>query len=440
MEGYFTEIAACLDSSLEDGEMYTCGLEAEVSDFVRMNRGRVRQCGTVAQAYLELHLIRGKRHAQHRLGVSRNPADDREAVLQALRSLRETVRQVPEDPHLRVATDVHSSRVQRTATLPAAEDAFAAVLEAGHGLDLVGFYAAGPIYRGFANSLGQRNWHEARTFNLEWSLYHRADKAVKTAYSGFEWSDAELAARMAGSRERLALLSTPSRTLKPGRYRAYLAPPALDEVATMLCWGGFSGRALQTRQSCLSRMQDGSASLSAAVSFAENTAAGVAPAFQSEGYTRPERVDLVDRGRLVGALVSPRTSREFALAPNGANADEVPESLEMGAGDLPAGDVLAALDTGIYVGNLWYLNFSDRPACRLTGMTRFASFWVERGRIVAPIDVMRFDDSVFRMLGSNLEALTRDRDLIVNSSTYGSRNLVSMRLPGALVGEMSFSL
>lgn len=40
---------------------------------------------------------------------------------------------------------------------------------------------------------------------------------------------------------------------------------------------------------------------------------------------------------------------------------------------------------------LWYLNFSDRPGGRITGMTRFASFWVEDGRIVAPLNVMRFD-------------------------------------------------
>ena len=67
----------------------------------------------------------------------------------------------------------------------------------------------------------------------------------------------------------------------------------------------------------------------------------------------------------------------------------------MAPGSSPRDDTLAALDTGVYVGNLWYLNFSDRPACRVTGMTRFASFWVESGRIVAPVNVMRFDDSVY---------------------------------------------
>ena len=37
----------------------------------------------------------------------------------------------------------------------------------------------------------------------------------------------------------------------------------------------------------------------------------------------------------------------------------------------------------VYVNNVWYLNYSDRSACRMTGMTRFATFWVEHGVIQA---------------------------------------------------------
>jgi predicted Zn-dependent protease len=138
--------------------------------------------------------------------------------------------------------------------------------------------------------------------------------------------------------------------------------------------------------------------------------------------------------------VSPRSSREYGVATNGANAGEVPESLDLAAGSLAGAGALEALGTGIYVGNLWYLNFSDRAACRLTGMTRFASFWVEGGRIRAPLNVMRFDDTVYRILGDNLEALTRERDLIPDADTYGARSTVSMRTPGALVRDFALTL
>ena len=73
-------------------------------------------------------------------------------------------------------------------------------------------------------------------------------------------------------------------------------------------------------------------------------------------------------------------------------------------------------------------------------MTRFATFWVDGGRIVAPIDVLRFDDTVYRLLGSNLEALTTETELLLDSETYQSRKLTSVTLPGALVREMSFTL
>ncbi len=425
MEAYFNELAAFLDRLLLPGEVYTCSFDAELSEFVRMNRGRIRQPSTVAQRYVRLHLIRGRKHADYCLTVFGDLARDTE---------------LPDDPHLDYATEIRSSRTVRSRPMRAPEEIIASVLDAADGLDLVGIYAAGPVYRGFANSLGQRNWHEVTSFNLQWSLYHRADKAVKTAFGGFEWSDEAFTSKMHDARERLSLLAVPARSLEPGSYRAYLTPTAMEEIAGMLCWGGFSGRALATRQSCLFRMRDGSASLDASVSFAENTAEGVAPAFQDEGFARPDAVPLVENGKLVGSLVSPRTAKEFALATNGANASEAPESLDMAGGELAAADALAVLDTGLYIGNLWYLNFSDRPACRMTGMTRFASFWVDKGRIVAPVNVMRFDDSVFRLFDDRLVGLTSERELVVSDETYRSRSVSSMRLPGAVVSEMEFTL
>jgi predicted Zn-dependent protease len=312
-------------------------------------------------------------------------------------------------------------------------------LGAGAGLDLVGLYAGGPMYRGFANSFGQRNWHEATTFNLQWSLYHRADKAVKSALSGFSWDSGTLVARMNEAREQLAHVAMPAKTLPPGKYRAYLTPAAMEEIGAMLCWGGFSARALATKQGSLSRMQHG-ARLDSRVTIAEATADGVAPAFQGNGFVRPQRVPLIDAGQLVGSLVSPRTAREFSLSANGANGDEFPEALAMEGGALNTGDALSKLHTGIFVGNLHYLNYSDRPACRMTGMTRFATFWVENGKIAAPLNVLRFDDTIYRVLGTNLEALTTETELILESGTYGERALASMRLPGALLSELEFTL
>jgi predicted Zn-dependent protease len=334
---------------------------------------------------------------------------------------------------------VQSSTAVRTGDIPPAAEAVDQIIAAAGSSDLVGLYAAGPVYRGFANSEGQRNWHAADTFNLQWSLYHRADKAVKSAYAGFRWDAQELGVRMLDATEKLALITRPSKILEPAKYRAYLTPTAVEEIAGLLCWGAFSGRALATKQSPLNRMEAGER-LDPRVSMSEDIAHGVAPTFQAEGFGRPEDVPLIRDGALVGSLVSPRTAREFNLAANGANSYEMPEALAMQGGDLAAADTLAALDTGLLVGNLHYLNYSDRNACRMTGMTRFATFWVQDGKIVAPVDVLRFDDSIYRLFGSHLEALTAERELLLSSETYGARQLTSSNLPGALVSEMAFTL
>lgn len=438
-EAYFNELAAAADRALAPGERHTMWFAAEATDFVRMNRGKVRQPGHVAQRYLDIRLITGMRHASHLLSLCGDVAQDVRTLESAIVGLREALPELADDPHLLLPTDVASSQSEQRGTMPASEAIIDTVLGMASGHDLVGILAAGPVYRGFANSEGQRNWHAATTFNLQWSLYHRRDKAVKSAYTGFEWSDAELLTRMSAAIDQLALISRPPKALVPGKYRAYLRPAAMQEIASLLEWGGFSARALATQQSPLSKMRS-DARLDSRIRITEDIGSGVAPGFQAEGFPRPRQVALIDDGALVGSLVSPRTAREFDLVANGANAAESPEALTMDAGNLPSRDALAALGTGIAVGNLWYLNYSDRPACRMTGMTRFATFWVENGTIVAPVNVLRFDDTLYRMLGDNLEALTAERELLLESNSYGSRILSSVRLPGALLAELNFTL
>ena len=438
-EAYFNDLASSIDRALAPGEFYTATLCGETSEFVRLNRGKVRQPGAVSQAYLEIDLVLGKRHATQRLALSGDIARDGAAINACLRDLRDVVPALGEDPHLLHSKQVHSTRSTRGAPLPAAECIVDEVLSLAKGRDLVGLYAGGPVVRGFANALGQRNWHEVTSFQLQWSLYHARDKAVKSALSGLSWDPALLRARMHEAEQQFAFISQPARSLSPGEYRVFLTPAAMEELVGMLQWGGFSARALATHQSSLTRMRESEGvRLNPLVTVREATTEGVSPAFQGAGFIRPDVVPLIEKGELVGSLASPRTAREFDIPSNGANADEVGEALAMSGGDLD--DVLAALDTGLYVGNLWYLNYSDRPACRITGMTRFATFWVEHGRIVAPVDVLRFDDTLFRMLGTNLEALTRETELRLDSSTYAQRSLASMRVPGALLTSMTFTL
>jgi predicted Zn-dependent protease len=98
------------------------------------------------------------------------------------------------------------------------------------------------------------------------------------------------------------------------------------------------------------------------------------------------------------------------------------------------------LGTGLYVSDLWYLNYSDRQACRMTGMTRYACFWVEEGRLATPINVMRFDDDMLRMFGEGLVGLTDAAEFTPSSDTYRARQLTSITTPAALVDGFRLTL
>lgn len=438
MKPHFFELFDRLSRELRPGETLLCGFGGERSDFVRFNRGRARQAGSVEQRSLSLRLVRASRQASATVQLA-GTAEDGKVLRSVLAGVRDALEGLPEDPWLLINETPRSGSSERRGTLAPAQSVVEQAVAAAAGRDLVGIYAGGTIHRGFANSLGQRNWHEVDSFNFDCSLYLRADQAVKTGYAGFSWNEGLFKEKLDAAAAQLEILKVGPRSLEPGDYRAYLAPRALDELTGLLGWGGFSARARATRQSPLLRMQEG-ARLSPKISMTENTAEGVAAGFQGEGFVKPSAVALITQGSLGEALISPRSAKEYGLATNAAGAGESPESLDVAPGALEEGEVLAALDTGLYISNLWYLNFSDRPAGRITGMTRFATFWVERGRIAAPVGPMRFDDSIYRMLGDNLVDLTRGRELLLDPSTYGARSTASARLPGALLQGLRFTL
>jgi predicted Zn-dependent protease len=440
MRQQFDLLAGAVCTALPGTDRVTLAFSGESSDFIRFNHAAVRQATHVSQRYATLSVIAGARKTSSTLALTGNAESDIQSLLAERAALVEQLPLVPDDPYLQLPEPIASTERGASGQLPTAAQVIEAVATHAAGTDLVGFYAGGPVARGFADSRGQRNWHHVERFHFEWCLYRAGDKAVKTAYGGAQWDEAAFAARMAAAREQVELLGRPVRTLPPGDYRAYFSPIAVADLLGTLSWGGFGQRDVQTGVSTLITAHRGQAQFAEAITLTEATADGIAARFQSDGFVKPDRVPLVAAGRIASTLVSPRSAKEYGIDANGANAGESPDSLAMAGGTLAPGDVLRALDTGVYVSDLHYLNYSDRQACRMTGMTRFACFWVENGQIVAPISVMRFDDSLPRMFGSGLVALTKDPELVPDSLTYGERQLRSVTAPGALVEGFRFTL
>lgn len=438
MEIHFRQLSEQLCHSLNDGEVLLLNYDGEQSDFVRFNRNRIRQAGHVRQQSLQLDLIHDRRQASAVIQINDDLRSDVYQAERALQALRRRLPQLPQDPYLNYSTEWRDTYLSAKNCLPPTHEAVDQIIDRAAGLDLVGLWAGGEMTHGFANSLGQFNWHSNFNFNFDWSIYLRDDKAVKQNYAGVDWNPAYLKQKMDFARETLKLLGNTPVTIKPGRYRVFLAPQALYELMNLLHWGGFGLKSHRTATTPLLKMVREGVKLDARVNMVENHAGGIAPCFTRNGFIKPDTVALIVNGEYGECLAYPRSAKEYGTEVNcGA---EHPQSLEMEGGALRQDEALKALDTGIYISNLWYCNYSDRNHCRITGMTRFACLWVENGEPVAPLNVMRFDESLFNILGDKLIELSRERERLFDTATYEKRSESSALLPGVLVDDFSFTL
>jgi predicted Zn-dependent protease len=437
-EQSFEQLCTLLLESLSTGEHLSIDLAGEQSHFMRLNRAKVRQSGTVTDGEVSLRLTHRQRTATISLPFTSHPTDCA-AALDALNDLRQELPQLPEDPYIVLPQNYGSSHEVYPGQLLSPENAPDAILPMVQGVDFTGIYASGEILRANANSAGQRHWFATETFFLDYSMIAPSEKAVKATLAGQTWDTAKFQAQIEESKTQLQALDRPVKTIEPGRYRTYLAPAAIAEIMGMFSWGGVSESSLQQGGSALAKMREGK-HLSPLFTLKENFGRGTVPRFNSQGEIAPEQVPLIVAGELVNTLVNARTAKEYGVPSNAANGSESLRAPELSTGTLRTEEILAQLDTGLYLSNLHYLNWSDRVGGRITGMTRYACFWVEQGEIVAPIQDLRFDDSLYTFFGENLEAVTEFQSFVADVDTYESRSLGGALVPGALIRDFTFTL
>jgi predicted Zn-dependent protease len=452
---FAAETRALFDRLAEDcfaqcaaGEEVTLSLSAEEQAYLRFNASRVRQSTNVRQRDLGVQFQLGGRRVDLGLSLGGDFAADARALRSLLARAREEVKVLPEDPFLVPMENRGRSEMNHPGRLLAPQEAIRVFTEATEGTEFTGLFASGPMLRASCNSLGQSHWFATESFFIDYSLYTvneaGENKAVKECYAGNLWSEENFLAGFRGARERLGQLRKPSLSLQPGGYRAYLAPAATRDFAGMMGWGALSYSAWKRGLSAFAQLQEGKAKLSPQLSLRENFALGLTPQFNALGEMAPVELALIERGELRNLLVGARSAREYGVPSNGAEENpfigEAPRSPEIIGGELDEAQVLESLGTGVYLGNLHYLNWSDRHSARVTGMTRYACFWVERGEIVSPIRDMRFDETLYRALGANLVALTRETRVMPETWTYFCRSLGGMKVPGMLIDDFRFTL
>jgi len=407
----FLVVSERLFNELGEEEFLITCWQAEHSHFARFNNSKVRQNGNVQDSSISLNLISGKKTVEADLQFCGDVEADYEKCTKILEQLRQEISQVPEDPYVFIPDGSGSSQEYFEGNLLSADTAMDQILSISGDLDMVGIYSSGPICRAVAHSGGAQHSFGTETYTFDLSLCLDHDRMLKCTLAGREWRQKEYKAYMDQARTKLESLKLSSRTIKPGNYRVYLEPHAVSEILEMFSWGGISEAAIRQGESAFCKLRNDKLELSPLFTLEEDFSKGLVPRFNSFGELAPEKLPLFVEG-----------------------------SPFMSTGDLRQEDVLKKLDNGIYISNLHYLNWSDRPAGRITGMTRYACFLVENGGLAGPIKNMRFDDTVYSVFGSALEAVLQDQSYIPDVGSYGSRQVGGVCAPGVLLNSFSFTL
>lgn len=436
----FTYVAQFIETEAQPGEDIVFTMDAESSFFMRFNEAKVRQLGTVEQAQVTVIYCINKRTWKQTLMLKGSEAEDTEILAQAITRARMEASLLPEDPYQVIPDANETSEAVFSGKLIPEADIPRVILEPAQGMDFTGLYSQGTICTGSMNTKGARHWFATETFLVDYSVWLPNGRGVKSSYAGKAWDDAAYRAKLDESKAVIEHLSKEAVALEPGSYRVYITPDAFSEVITFFSWNGLGELGFHTGESAYLSLKEGRETLSPLFTLSQDFTLGVEPRFNELGELAPEKLTLIENGKLVNTLVCSRTSKEFGTPSNAAPTGESLRSPVIANGTLPEADVFKALGTGIYVSNFHYLNWSDPQSARITGMTRFACLWVENGKIVGPIKDMRFDESIYNFLGSQLEAVTREQHLIVANETYEKRALGGSLIPGFLVKGFKFTL
>lgn len=440
LEVSFNQLIETLLLKTVEDEHFTVKLSSERSQFTRFNHAKVRQTGCVADGCIELTLMKNQRSSFRQFPFTGNWEVDWQLGYEALQELREELPLLPVDPYLVLPSGNNTSREVHPGKLLAAEAVVPTVLELVAELDFTGIYAGGVVVKGYGDSSGQKHWFATDSFTLDYSLFTTSGQAVKGTFAGSNWNAAAYIAKIGEAKQQLEMLFHPAKELPRGHYKTYFAPAAVGDLLMMLSWGAVSEADIQQGNSALAALWRQEKQLSPVFNLKENFQRGLVPRFNELGEMAAPELSVIEKGILVNTLVNSRTAKEYQKIANGANGSETLRAPEISPGNLTSEQILPSLDTGLYVSNLHYLNWSDRPTGRITGMTRYACFWVEKGEIIAPIENLRFDESLYRFWGENLINLTNFQEFIPEVGTYDGRQLGGSLVPGILVEDFTYTL
>jgi len=441
----YNTICSQVYNTLQEGEDLTIYMEGENSQYFRFNDSKIRQTGIIEDYNVTLSLYHGKKSLQATTTISSDIDYSVKNLISEINGLRDPLSLIPENNFTAFPEKFDSLEVYRQGDLPDREEILDSLMGIIDSDNLTGVWTSGKIFRASSTSKGTHHWFEKDSFIFDFSLIDAKENMVKILYPGSDWNRDDFIAAFDDASKRLQLMDKPKLELKPGKYRVWFEPHAVADFVDMLNWNGVSEASLRNGSSCLLKMRKDNVRLSEKFSLDESFDRKSTASFNSRSEISGN-VSLIKHGILENTLINSKTALEYGLSSNYAedvNSWGIGEYLRapfMHGGDIKLDERLEKLGTGIFISNIHYLNWSDNLGGRITGLTRYACYWVEDGRMIAPIQTMRFDDSFYNFFGDNLEAVGEtvlSRPVI---ETYDGRNPGETTCPGILVNDFELTL
>lgn len=205
--------------------------------------------------------------------------------------------------------------------------------------------------------------------------------------------------------------------LEPGEYDVILEEYAVADLMDFFALLSFGSQAYLEKRSFMTG-RIGQRVMGENISIWDDglSPEGLPAPFDAEGVPR-QRIDFIRDGIARGVAwdtyygaMGGEASTGHAL-PAGETYGAIPTNMFLGTGDATKQEMLASTKRGIWVSRFWYTRTVHPLNVVLTGMTRDGTFLIEDGKIVAPVNNLRFTQSYLEAM-NNVEAIGRESRLM----------------------------
>ena len=304
-----------------------------------------------------------------------------------------------------------------------------------HKADAAGALSTTAIILAVANSSGIRSLHNTTRASLNF-VPSRARHSGYTFWTGRTLDDLPLEELTEEALLKIRFSSDPV-ALEPGVYPVVLSPYAVGRMIEVLSYAGFGAKAYLEKRSFMTNLM-GKKVASEKITIYDDghDLSGLPLPFDYEGVLK-RKVFLIKKGVAAGVVYDSRTAAKAGVK-NTGHALPAPNifgpyalNLFLSPGKHTEEDLLKSLDKGLYITKFHYTNIVEPVSTVITGMTKDGTFWIEKGKIAAPVRNLRFTQNVLEAL-KNVEAIGKEQRSLSN-------DLGAITAPALLIRAFTFT-